>query len=165
MAVMGVIKIETRMTEGDECGIYRITSGKQGYLMLAFDDADEARTVAKEIAKLLKVSYHDHIWTEPSPIRQDFGHVPGVTTVSDISKPPAVMIDVSRPEGAVRPKPKKVMGAGKLCRELLEAGQSETQVEEALSNKYLAAGHQATRARELARDTLRVVQDQTRNGR
>lgn len=156
--VKGAIRIETRLTMGDEYGIYRITEGKQGYLMLAFEEADEARAMGKVIAKGLKVSYIDHIYTEPELTGAVSGRMSSATpNKPNTPKQLSTMVDVSRPDGAVRPKPKKVMGALKLCKELLEGGAVEAGVEDIITDKYIAAGHQPTGARKFARWVLRVA--------
>ncbi|MBE3101804.1 MAG: hypothetical protein IMZ47_05985 [Firmicutes bacterium] len=164
MAVKGCIRVETRPTQGDESGIYRITENKQGYLMLAFEEQDEARTVAKIMAKALGVPYKDHLYTEGKMTGAVSGRISGATVhkaeapiESNTPKRVSSTIDVSIPEGAVRPKPRKVMGALKLCQDLFDSGKSETEVMDALVDKYLVAGHESGSAKKFAAEVLRVV--------
>lgn len=131
--IKGAIRIETRMTQGDEAGVYRITEGKQRYLMLAFEEADEARNAGKAIAKLLKVRFKDHIYSEPKL----GGEVSG--RISTEVKPKLFT------------RPKKVMGAPKLCLELLTKGElTEHDIKDIFIGKYVRAGHKVNKAKQLA---------------
>jgi len=146
--ILGVARIETWVTEGDENGIYRVTEQKHKYLLLAFEEADEARVVAKALARLLKVSYYDHIYTEPK--------LEGVTTYRVTSTAPNISntaksmkkqeVDIP---GLTRPK--RVMGAEKLCVEMLiEGTRTEEEIEGVFFDKYIQAGHRWVKAKQLA---------------
>ena len=131
--VKGAVRIETRLTTSYENGVYRITEEKQRFLLLAFDEVDEARLIGKAIAKLLKVPFVDHIYTEP----ELSGEVSG-----RISK-------------EVKPKlftrPKKLMGAPKLCLELLTKGDlTDQEIKTIFADKYIEAGHKSIKAIQLA---------------
>jgi len=154
MAVKGCIRIETRLTEGDENGIYRITEIKQGYLMLAFEEQDEARVAAKVIAKALGVPYKDHLYTEPCNTGVVSGHIGGSEPA-----PLPVMIDVSVPEGAVCNKPKRVMGAVNKCKELIASGKVASDVESDIMQLYLDAGHGENAARSFARSAIKIASE------
>lgn len=144
--VKGAVRIETRMTQGDEAGVYRITEQKQRYLMLAFDEADEARTAAKAIAKLLKVRFKDHIYTEPK-----LGEALG--QVSEEVKPKLFT------------RPKKVMGAPKLCLEMLTEGKlTEQEIKTIFTDKYTAAGHKSIKAWQLADWLLKAAKKNRLDG-
>jgi len=162
MAVKGCIRIETRPTQGDESGIYRITESKHGYLMLAFEEQDEARDVAKVIAKALGVPYKDHFYTETKLTGAFSGHMPGATIHKpgasiESNTPKSLSIDVSVPVGAVRPKPKKVMGAVVNCRKLLSVGVPEAEALAGILKLYLDAGHTAGSAKNYAAGVMKLA--------
>jgi len=174
MAVKGAIRIETRLTIGDEYGIYRITELKQGYLMLAFEKPDEARAAAKGMAKLLGIPHKDHIYTETKLTGAVSGRVScdapnksntGKQSAGRIQRQSSAMIDVSVPTGAVRPKPKKVMGARKVARTMFESEASETEVEEAIKEMYSDAGHTSESAKKNAQWITIAVAEEIRNGK
>lgn len=132
--VLGAIRIETRISDyGREPAVYRINEEKQRYLMLAFSKEDEARAVGKGIAKLLEVPFKDHIYTEPKLA----GEITG--KVSEEVKPKLFT------------RPKKVMGAPKLCLELLTKGKlTEQEIKAIFIDKYIEAGHKSIKATQLA---------------
>jgi len=134
--VKGTVRIETRMTRGDEAGVYRITERKQRYLMVAFDEVDEARTAAKAIAKLLKVRFKDHIYTEPKLDGVVSGRMSATT--SNLSNQPKLFT-----------RPKRVMGAEKLCVEMLKKGVPEAEIKVIFADKYIKAGHKSIKAWQL----------------
>jgi len=137
--VRGTLRIETRISDyGREPAVYRINEEKQRYLMIAFDKDDEARAAGKAIAKLLDVPFKDHIYTEP---KLD-GVVTGRMTATTSNLP-------NQPKMFTRPK--KVMGAPKLCEEMLAEGKlTEQEIKAVFVDKYIEAGHKSIKAMQLA---------------
>lgn len=138
--VKGAIRIETRVTKSYESGVYRITEEKQRFLLFAFEDADEARAAGKAIAKLLDIEYKDHIYSEPKLEGAITGRMSA--TKSNLSNEPKVLLFT---------RPKKVMGAPKLCLEMLTEGiKTETEIRNIFIDKYIKAGHKSIKAGQLA---------------
>lgn len=144
--VKGVIRIETRMSDyGNEPAIYRITEQKQRYLMVAFEEADEAREAGKAIAKLLKVRFKDHIYSESKLEGVTSGRMSA--TASNLSTEPKLFT-----------RPKRVMGAEKDCIEMLTEGKlTEREIKCVFADKYIQAGHRETKAKELAGWVLKAA--------
>lgn len=139
--VKGAIRIETRISDyGHEPAVYRITEEKHRYLMLAFEEADEARAAGKAIAKLLEVPFKDHIYSEPKLEGAITGRMSA--TKSNLSTEPKVLLFT---------RPKKVMGAPKLCLEMLTEGKlTEQEIKCVFADKYIQAGHKENKAKQLA---------------
>lgn len=137
--VKGAVRIETRVTQGFENGIYRITEEKQRFLLLAFDKVDEARTIGKAIANLLEVPFRDHIYTDPKLDGAVTGRMSA--TQSNLSNEPKTLLFT---------RPKRVMGAEKDCIKLLQAGKSEEVVKQHFIEKYTEAGHRGNKPEKLA---------------
>lgn len=145
--VKGAIRIETRLTKGYENGIYRITEEKQRFLLLAFDEVDEARTIGKAIAKLLGVPFRDHIYTDPKLDGAVTGRMSA--TQSNLSTEPKTLLFT---------RPKRVMGAEKDCIKLLKEGkQTEESIKAVFIEKYEKAGHKTNKARQLTDWLLKVA--------
>ncbi len=144
--VLGTIRIETRISDyGSEPAVYRVNDEKQRYLMLTFDESDEARTAGKAIAKLLGVKFKDHIYTEPKLGGVVSGRMSATTP--NVSNPPKLFT-----------RPKKVMGAPKLCEEMLTKGTvTDQEIKTVFADKYIQAGHKSIRAWQLAKDLLKAA--------
>lgn len=140
--VKGTVRIETRVTEGYEYGVYRITEEGYRYLMLAFDDEDEARTVGRELVRILEIPFKDHIYTEPK--LEGFTH----------EKAPV------REDTSV--KPRRVMGVMELCMKLLVEKVPDDEIKSTLVGKYIDAGHTQQKAEKSASWILREVRKQYR---
>jgi len=142
--VKGVTRVETWITQGDEYGVYRITEGKHKYLMFAFDEVEEARNAGKTLAKLLKVSFRDHIYSEPK-LEEATSE-----SVKTTSSPPSIFA-----------KPKKVMEARTLCSKLFFVDKlPEEKIKEILVSKYIEAGHREVKAKQYASYILREIKKQ-----
>jgi len=153
--VKGTVRIETRITMGDEYGVYRITEDQSGYLTFSFDKADEARVAAKMLAELLKVSFEDHIYIEPKIDKLNSAGMTSNQFSSTVSNTSDSLSVVNTPKlSGARTKPKRVKGAAKLCLELLSIGTPENEVKEIISALYREAGHSETRVKNMVYGVL-----------
>ena len=115
----------------DEWAIYRVTETGQHYMTFSFNNRDQAITKGRRIAEILEVD---------------------IKVKSEDSDDKQLRI--------LRPKKKRAQGVVQLCRNLLNQGEQESEILQALYIRYIDADRSDKEAMEAARGILYDVKKQ-----
>lgn len=131
--INGVDQIVTKMTSGDEFGVYRRYRQSidvvQEFLLFTCTDREETIRTGGQIANVLNASLRNEL---PPPTKEE------EEAKSDDSKP-AHPVHTG--------KPRRVSGVGPKIRGMVRDGATDEEIETQLLDLYLAAGHTADSGR------------------
>ena len=136
--LMGTIQLYLDKTVAEEWGIYRLNETMHGFLLLSFNDRDEALVVGGKLSDILNVPFD------------------GCPPHNLLSKgdPGTSLPKIEKPE-----KKKRVTGITFLCRLLLGEGKDHEEIEATLMKEYMEVGRTEKEARASARDVITAVKN------
>jgi len=139
----GIKRILTKLTIGDEYGVYRETEEKHQYLLFVCTNRTETINRGKALAKLLNLKFQNWIpeLTDEQQKAEDSNAEQGVTDVEEYEpKHEPSYEGFKELWPGKEPRPKKVMGVSKLCRQYLAEQKTDEQIVENILPLYLAVG-------------------------
>lgn len=148
----GIKRIITKLTIGDEYGVYRETEEKHQYLMFVCTNRTETINRGKALAKLLNLKFQNWIpeLTDEQQKAEDSIEEQDSTVVEE-SEPQS---EPSQESDAMRSAAdfinvvvkKRVMGVSKLCKQYLAEQKTDEQIVESILPLYLAVGRRKDEA-------------------
>jgi hypothetical protein len=147
--LLGIKRVVTKMTMGDEFGIYRENEDKHTYLIFATTTYKEAMRYGQGVAKTLSVPFDS--WLDNPDCEEDETAAPDKPAYLDGmgSKEAKATRVAQKVNPNARPKPKRVQGVAKVVIPMVAEGKTDEDIFQALLPKYLEAGRTETEAREL----------------